>query len=406
MKYFECVILGAGITGLSLAYQLVKRKLVSANQILIIETEDSIGLHTSGRNSGVIHAGLYYKPGSLKAQVCVAGARRLLEWADNRKLKVNRCGKLIIAQDKYLEEQLQTLYERGTQNGALVEFVTSKQCEALAPSACRVGYRALWSPATSVINPLDVVTTLAKELKELGVFFSFGCSSCRYEYHSLLLAGDYIYFGCLYNCAGAYSVEIAQKFDVASDYRVIPFKGNYWEIKQPRRFDLPCNVYPVPDLDLPFLGIHFTPSAVPNKAIYIGPTATFAFGKKNYHGIEGFDAFQSAINATILAVEYLSGKSYFRSYVHKQSYLWFERFVVREAKKLVPSITTEDIVPSKKVGIRAQVFNLSSRKLSDDFILETQGRTAHVVNAVSPAFTSSFALADLIINQSGFFDKT
>lgn len=405
LNYFKCIILGAGITGLSVAYQLIQRQLVLAKDILILDVEDSVGLHSSGRNSGVIHAGLYYKPGSLKSRVCVSGGQRLLKWANDRNIFVNRCGKLIIAQDDSLDHQLQVLYERGIQNGAHVEFISPDHVKSLAPSVCDVRNRALWSPATSVVSPLEIVRTLFAELKELGVSLRFGCKNLQYSDDSLSFQDGNVSFGFLFNCAGAYSVDVAHKFDLAKNYRVIPFKGNYWQLKKPIRFKIPCNIYPVPDLEVPFLGVHFTPSALDKHTVYIGPTATFAFGKKNYQGFSGIELLPSVKNAIILASQYLSDTASFRNYVHKQSYLWFDRFMLREAQKLVPSLTVEDIIPSPKVGIRAQVFNLSTRQLSDDFILLTHGRTAHVINSVSPAFTSSFSLGDLILNQSGFFDR-
>ena len=189
--------------------------------------------------------------------------------------------------------------------------------------------------------------------------------------------------------------------NVGQDYILLPFKGNYWEIKNKQECDIKTNIYPVPDLKMPFLGVHFTPNAYNNK-VNIGPTATLAFGRENYVGLEGLEFTNYIKHTAILAQQYLQNKNNIRKYVHEQSLQGLRPLLIKEAKKLVPTLSTENIVISKKVGIRPQLYSTKENKLVDDFTCETRDNETHILNGISPAFTASFELADLIIKQSGY----
>ncbi len=395
---FEFLIIGGGMVGLSLAYQLIKRNI--GKRIIIIEKEEQLGKHSSGRNSGVLHAGLYYEPNSLKAKVCVEGSKRLKHWILDRGIRLNQCGKIIVATNPELESQLELLFDRGRQNGAVVDFISKKELHQKIPEINPSFNRALWSPNTAVVKPIDVINQLKLELIELGVIFRTSIDDWEIQDQNSLEIGDEIIkFEHLISCAGLQADKVAQKFCIGNEYQILPFKGLYWKIKTSSNFKIKTNLYPVPDLNVPFLGVHFTPSADIQPTITIGPTATFAFGRENYKGYQGIEPALAFRNLMTLGSQYFLNKGGFRRYVHEQAFLSFEPFLLKEAKKLIPSISAKDIEISEKVGIRAQLFNKKARKLENDFLCLKGPQSTHVLNAISPAFTASFELADLIIDQ-------
>ena len=185
----------------------------------------------------------------------------------------------------------------------------------------------------------------------------------------------------------------------------MPFKGLYWDLQPKSSLDLKQNIYPVPDLSMPFLGVHFTPSASHPATVRIGPTATPALGREHYKGIKGIEPGMVLKNGFELAQQYLYDKNNFRNYVHEQSYLNFTPFLVKAAQEIIPKINYQDVKISSKVAIRAQLYNQQKKKLEDDFICISNSSSTHILNAISPAFTASFELADLILYRSGFIDS-
>lgn len=398
---FEVVIIGGGVVGLTVAYQLIERKITK--NILIIEKESKLGLHTSGRNSGVLHAGIYYKPKSLKAKVCISGAKRLKSWIHERSLTINRCGKVIIPTSINLDNQLDILLQRGRMNGAEVELINKDKLKLLAPDVESASNRGLWSPTTSVVKPIEIINQLEKEICEKGVTIIKNSQITDINLNKKKIFfedNSYTSYKYFFNCAGLQSDRIAQLCNLAKRFTILPFKGLYWKIKDTKKYNIKTNVYPVPDLSVPFLGVHFTPSADKIPKISIGPTATFAWGRENYKLANKIEPRMSIANLFILSKQYILNKNKFRKYVHEQSLQSFQPFLYKAAKELVPSLKKEDIEISDKVGIRAQLFDKKKLELVDDFICVNHCSSTHVLNAVSPAFTSSFALADLIINYS------
>ena len=193
--------------------------------------------------------------------------------------------------------------------------------------------------------------------------------------------------------------KIAHKFKVGMQYTLLPFKGIYWQLRKSSSIKIPCNLYPVPDLNLPFLGVHFTPSADNEPLISIGPTATLAFGRENYDLIKGIEPMMALSNLSILTQQYIKDLGNFRHYVHDQAFLTMPYLFLKAAKKLIPSIDYKDIEKSKKIGIRAQLYNIQKNSLEDDFLCLSGPSSTHIMNSISPAFTASFSLADLIIKK-------
>ena len=400
-NHSDVLILGGGMVGLSIANQLLERGIT--NSITILDKEPKLGLHSSGRNSGVLHAGLYYKPGSLKAKVCVEGARRLRSWVEERGLPLNPCGKVIVPTRAELDTQLDVLAERGKANGAKVEFCNSDQLRELAPEARSASGRALWSPNTAVVKPISVVRRLHQDLADQGVKMLQGEHDfkTRPAQRELALSdGTFLSYGHLFNCTGLQADRVAQGFGIGDQYTLLPFKGLYWQLKANCPFQPRTNLYPVPDLSMPFLGVHFSPSADETPVVSLGPTATPAFGRENYRGLKAIEPLMAANNTGILARQYLTNRGGFRRYVHEQAFLAIPPFLIRAAQELIPAVKPEHIELSQKVGIRSQLFNRETERLEDDFLCLPGQSSTHVLNAISPAFTASFALADLIIDQA------
>lgn len=395
----KIIIIGGGMVGLSIAHQLIERKI--SDQITIIEKTKNIGQHTSGRNSGVLHAGIYYKNNSLKARLCTRGAKRLKKWIIKNNLPLKECGKLIIAHNKSTDKQLDLLYDRGIKNGANVKFIERTELTQISNCANAINNRALWSPNTAVTSPLEVLKTIEKQLIEYGAELRKGETGWKVDPEKkmvYLTDGTEIGYDHIINCAGLHADEIANKFNLGDKYNMLPFKGIYWKINPESKIRVRTNIYPVPDLGVPFLGIHFTPSAVEPSTVYIGPTATPAWGRENYSGLENIEIRMSAINLATMAKQYINNKGGFRRYAHEQALLALKPLVTKEAQKLIPQIKSCDIVPCGKVGIRPQLYDIEEERLVDDFLCLYEKDSTHVLNAISPAFTASFELADHIID--------
>tara|TARA_B100000212_G_C27379509_1_gene536331 strand:- start:1245 stop:2459 length:1215 start_codon:yes stop_codon:yes gene_type:complete len=396
----DFLIIGGGMVGLSIANQFLERNI--SKNIVVIDKEKSLGIHSSGLNSGVLHSGVYYKPGTLKSKVCVSGSRRLKKWIKERNLPINECGKIIIPQDENLDNQLDVLKQRATKNGAKVELINEKELKSLEPFVKSSTGRALWSPNTVVVKSKIVLNKLESELREKGVKFFLHQKNWDVDPLKCIFFldnGNKINYGHLINCSGLHADRVAKKFNIGEKYRLFPFKGIYWALRNNSEIKINRNIYPVPDLNVPFLGVHFTPSADEIPTIYIGPTATPALGRENYKGLDAFEPLSTLSNLLSLAGQYLQNNGGFRKYVHEQLLLALKPVMLNSAKKLIPSITNYDIVECEKVGIRSQLFNLDEEKLEDDFLCLEGPSSTHVMNAISPAFTASFSLADLIIDQ-------
>ena len=391
------------MVGLALAHQLGERD--ADLSITIIDKETEIGRHSSGRNSGVLHAGIYYPPATLKAQVCVEGARRLRDWCDAEGLPVLACGKVIAPQAVELDGQLELLLERGRANGAEVRLINEAEFQQLVPDGRTATGRALWSPNTCVVKPKLVLQRLQQRLRERGVRFVCGAAVARANPEarqlSLVQAGGItstLTYGHLFNATGLQADRVAQAFGVGEHYTLLPFKGLYWQLDPRAPFRFGTNLYPVPDLNVPFLGVHVTPS--PDGTVSLGPTAIPAWGRENYRGLEGIEPLMALQFLGDLASQWWRNAGGFRRYAREQALHGLKPLFLKAAQELVPGLRSEHLIPSEKVGIRAQLYDRRTGTLVQDFCLEQGTASTHVLNAISPAFTASFALADLILDQS------
>ena len=395
----DIVILGGGIVGLTIAYQIKKKN--KNIKITILDKESGLGLHTSGRNSGVLHAGIYYEPNTLKAKVCIEGAQRLSNWCDEQSIKVFRCGKVITPQKECLDSQIDNLYKRGKSNGVELQIINEIEFKKLVPDGRTSSGRAIWSPNTAVVNPKEVITRLKKILVDSDVSFIFEAKvidACLIKNQITLSDSSIISFGYLFNCTGLNADRVARQFNIGKDITLLPIKGIYWKLSPNAPFKFKTNLYPVPDLNVPFLGVHVTPNV--NGEISLGPTAIPAWGRENYEGLKGIEIDMAAELIFHLSNQFINNKKGFRKYTYQQALLGIKPLFYRAAKQLIPKLKIEHLIPSNKVGIRPQLYDKYKCKLIDDFKIENKGDSTHILNAISPAFTSSFSLADLIIKRS------
>ena len=393
---FDYLIVGAGIVGLTVAHELKTR--YPAATICVLDKEAGPGVHASGRNSGILHSGIYYNSDTLKAKVCATGAKRMLDFAHTHAIPCSKSGKVIVATSERDLPTVDQLLRNAAGNGIRAWRIDEKELRALEPFAAS-GPAAIYSPDTAVIDSRAVVARLADILTQQGVQFYW-----RHGVKKMGRPGEVVTtqgtlsFGYLFNCAGAYADTVAKLCGLAGDYGLVPFKGIYWKLRLQAAHLVRANIYPVPDIALPFLGVHLT--RVINGDVYVGPTAIPALSRENYgllHGIRPLEAMGIGYR---LASMYLGNRNNFRNLAHLELGKYRKHNFLAAAQRLLPSLTSDDMIPTPKSGIRPQLINLRTGKLEMDYIFQHTARSTHVLNAISPAFTSSFAFAEMIVNHS------
>jgi L-2-hydroxyglutarate oxidase LhgO len=387
------LIVGAGIIGLTIARELVK---AGYGDIVIIEKEPELGRHASGRNSGVLHAGIYYAPDSLKARSCLNGNFLMRAYCKERGLPILENGKVIVTRTSEELAVLEELYRRATANGAKVELIDERQLAAIEPNAKTVE-RALFSHYTAVVDPKAVLQSLKAELEESGrVEIRFNCrmTGVKGSKTAVTSQGE-IGFNRIVNAAGAHCDKVARMFGVAENYRLIPFKGIYRQLKPDTPRAVNSNIYPVPDIRNPFLGVHFTRSV--HGHVYLGPTAIPAFGRENYGIVAGIDS--EGFGILLADIVLFLSNPLFRSVALSEPLKYLPGYFFRDAARLVKELKPADIVSSGKVGIRPQLVDWETKQLVMDFLVTTDGPSIHILNPISPAFTSSMDLAQGIVRD-------
>lgn len=379
--------------GLALALELKQQ--FSDSSITLIEKENSLGEHASGRNSGVLHAGFYYSADSLKAQLTRDGCRSLTEYCLDRKIPINQCGKLVVTKNEAELESLDELFRRAKANEVQVEEVSEQEALEIEPRAktCR---RALFSPTTASVNPRDVMVSLEQDARDAGIHIF---SDVAYQSHSgnqLHTSAGTISAGYVINAAGLYADKIARDFGYSQDYTILPFKGLYlYSSETPGA--LKTNIYPVPQLENPFLGVHFTIAV--DGTIKIGPTAIPAFWREHYQGIDNFklNEFMQIIG---LETSLMFNSSFnFAGLAISEMEKFFKSRMVALAQDMASEVKLSDYKVWGKPGIRAQLINLKTRSLEMDFKYEGDKQSFHLLNAVSPAFTCSLSFSKYLVTQ-------
>ncbi|MEW6323933.1 MAG: L-2-hydroxyglutarate oxidase [Nitrospirota bacterium] len=406
MKSYDTVIIGAGIVGLMTARQLLARK--ESRRVLILEKEDRPGRHASGRNSGVLHTGVYYPGDSLKAKFCAEGNRGLKAYALEHKIACANLGKVIVAQSPQHVDSLMTLYERGKANGIRIERIDAVRLKELEPYA-RTCETALHLPDAASIDAHAVLRSVAGEVADRGgeIRYGEGVHTINDKEGWLMTVGGRYGYGRLINAAGLHADRLAHQCGTGLDYVILPFKGLYGALKPEKASLINGHIYPTPDLTMPFLGVHL--SRTIDGTVLVGPTAIPALGRENYGLFSGLSLRDTPEIFGRLLAMYYRGENNFRSLVAAELAKYSSRRFLAEVKKLCPSVEPRDLVAGAKVGIRAQLLNRRTRRLVMDFTLTQGERSIHVLNAISPAFTCSIPLAAHIataITHSGTPEQT
>jgi L-2-hydroxyglutarate oxidase LhgO len=390
----DFLIIGCGIIGLSIAKAIKDKKPDSS--IVIIEKEKKEALHSSGRNSGVLHAGFYYTADSLKAKFTRDGNRAWSEFCEKRSLPINKCKKVVVAKDATELAGIDELYARGIKNGVDVKIIDEAELFDIDPNA-KTYKKALYSPTTSTIDPILICSVLRKELEIAGVIFVFDDGYASMIDGAIRVqSGHIIEASKIINCAGLYADKVAADFGFGSKYTIIPFKGIYLKYCGVDR-PIKTNIYPVPNLKNPFLGVHYTITV--DGVIKIGPTAIPAFWRENY---AGFDNFSFSELLSILRYEaklFLKDAFGFRSLAFEEMKKYKKEHLISLATSLTNIINKDGFKEWSKPGIRAQLLNKETLELVQDFVVEGDSKSVHVLNAVSPAFTAALPFADWVVEN-------
>ena len=395
---YDLIVIGGGIVGLATAYQLLLRK--SDLRLALLEKESELGTHQTGHNSGVLHAGLYYPPGSRKARLCREGKAAIQAFAEEHGIPYELCGKLVVAIDGGELERLAGIKERAMANGVEgLEEVGPERLRELEPHAA--GIRALWSPRSGIIDFRRVALAYAREVRSRGgtILTSQEVVSIRARESERVVrtrSGEFIARD-LISCGGLYSDRLAAMTGDAGNERIIPFRGDYYTLKPNARHLVRGLIYPVPDPRFPFLGVHFTRRI--DGEILAGPNAVLAFAREGYKRL---DISPRELVATLMFPGFLRlAKTYLRTGLAEMWRDWSRRAFVAGLKRYIPEIREQDLMfgPS---GVRAQSLSADGRMV-DDFSIGESPHVLHVRNAPSPAATASLAigreLAEMAIDR-------
>jgi L-2-hydroxyglutarate oxidase len=389
VRSYDVVVIGAGIVGLAASRELLSR--YPRLRLGVLDKEPSIGQHQTGHNSGVLHSGIYYAPGSLKARMCVQGQRELYAYCEQKGIPTDRCGKVIVAHSDEELPRLENLLQRGIANGVQgLQMIGPEQLREIEPHC--VGVKALFSPNTGIVDYSRVARAYADDVRESGgdVLPGYGVNAISDRPGRVVLetsAGE-VEAQHVVACAGLHSDRVARLSHAPSDPRIVPFRGDYWVLRPDRR-DLARNlIYPVPDPSFPFLGVHFT-RRLDDGAVWLGPNAVLAFSREGYGRLD----LRPGDLAEALAYRGFQklATKFWQTGMQEMVRDFSKEAFLKSLQVYVPELTMADLLPGPS-GVRAQALGPDG-SLVDDFVFNTQGdRVVHVRNAPSPGATSSLAI--------------
>lgn len=410
---YDVVVVGGGIVGLGTARELIIRH--PTLKFAVVEKESELSVHQSGKNSGVVHSGIYYTPGSLKAKLCVEGLDLAYKYCDEKKIPYKKCGKIIVAVENKELPELNKLYQRGLENGVKdLKVLNSKEIKDVEPY-CE-GLAAIFSPNTGILDWAEVARNYGADFRKAGgdIYTGFEVSdfTCSPESnrsqakeaghsHPVTVHGKNVSpLSCRYvvTCGGLYSDRLAEKSGCPKDPRIVPFRGEYLKLKDEKSFLVKGNIYPVPDPNFPFLGVHFTPRI--DGSVWLGPNAVLAFAR------EGYKLTDVNVKDLIDALGYRGLRKLMFQYFTFGVGEYYRGIVksaqVKQLQRYVPSLKVED-VERGPAGVRAQAMD-SDGTLVDDFVFDggtgdIGSRVLHVRNAPSPGATSSLSIAKMVAEK-------
>jgi L-2-hydroxyglutarate oxidase len=393
MKQFDCVIIGGGIVGLSVAWTLLEKR--PGIRIAVLEKEDGWARHQTGRNSGVIHSGIYYKPGSLKAKLCREGNRRLVEFCEHYGIRYEPCGKVIVATTPSEVPLMENVFERGIANGLAAKKLSASQVKEIEPHvSCLAGIHV---PTTGIVDFVGVCRKLAELIGAQGGELRLGTKVQGFRVDGswgvLETSKDTLTARWVVNCAGLHSDRVAKLAGAEPGARIVPFRGEYYELKPERRSLVRNLIYPVPDPNFPFLGVHFT--RMIDGSVHAGPNAVLSLKREGYRRTS-FN-LRDFIDTMTYAGFWRLAARHARSGLEEMHRSFRKMAFVRSLQKLIPEIREEDLVPGE-AGVRAQALRPDGG-LVDDFLIVRSSCGVHVCNAPSPAATASLEIGRVIAEQ-------
>ncbi|RFU64810.1 L-2-hydroxyglutarate oxidase [Peribacillus glennii] len=391
MRY-DYIIAGGGIVGLSTGYALLS-KYPKAN-LLLIEKEETIAAHQTGRNSGVIHSGIYYRPGSLKARFAKEGGKKLIEYCDQHSINYDICGKLIVATDESELTELDKLYQRGLENGLNIEIINKEEMKEIEPNVN--GISAIKVPMAGIVNYKQVSESFAKNILEKGGELKVNTKvvDIKEKDEEIEVMTNQGTFTTKYfiNCGGLFSDRITIMAGVDPKMKIVPFRGEYYKLKESKSHLVNNLIYPVPDPQFPFLGVHLT--RMINGEIHVGPNAVLAFKR------EGYKKTDLDLNDLMEVLSYPAfwkiAKQHLRYGIGEMHRSVSKKKFLESLRKLVPAVQLDDLVKTES-GVRAQALTIDGQ-LVDDFLILKSKRSIHVCNAPSPAATASMAIGEEIVS--------
>jgi (S)-2-hydroxyglutarate dehydrogenase len=390
---FDFAIVGGGIVGLSTARSLLRR--YPGAGVLVLEKETGWARHQTGHNSGVIHSGVYYKPGSLKARFSKEGGERLVDFCREHGVAYEICGKVIVATEPGEVPRLRNLYERGTENGLKVEKIGAEELKELEPHAA--GIVALYVPSTGIVDFVGVAEAFARiavekggELRTSLEVTGISETGSRVE---LRTAGESYRARVLINCAGLHSDRVAALGGVEAGMKIVPFRGEYYDLAPERRYLVKNLIYPVPDPSFPFLGVHFTRTI--RGGVEAGPNAVLGLAREGYKKTD-LKVKDLAEVLSYPAFWRLVGRNW-KTGVGEGFRSFSKKAFVRSLQRLVPEVGEDDLVPTE-AGVRAQAL-MKDGTLMDDFVIVEGERSVHVLNAPSPAATACIPIGETIVDR-------
>lgn len=390
---FDIAIVGGGIVGLATAYQIQKEFPIL--NIVIFEKEKELAFHQTGRNSGVIHSGLYYKNGSLKAKNCVEGRKELIEFAQANKVEYDICGKIVVAINSVEAERLEDLKANGEKNGLKgLALLSPEEFKKIEPNI--EGLKALWVPESGIINYKGIANKLAENVLAINPNSKVitSCEVFDYDANTIHTSnGEFIVKHIIF-CGGLFSDRLAKKDKVKLDMQIVGFRGDYYKLTERAKSKVNHLVYPVPNADFPFLGVHFT--RMTNGDIECGPNAVFTFKREGYSKTDF--SFKDTLQALSFSGTWRLFINHWKFGINEYKRAFSKSLFLRELKKMMPSLKMEDIVEGRS-GVRAMALG-SNGEVIDDFKILKNKNNIHVLNAPSPAATACLAIGKQIMEQA------